>query len=98
MYVPMDPQPDSSRVVAIHTYYTSLKLDKSYKNKVTLIREGGMLSNLALIEYVSKYLGLSVQINAHTKSGRDYKGTAGYVFNELKDFIFKEIPKQIFDK
>ncbi|XP_053376475.1 uncharacterized protein LOC128547528 [Mercenaria mercenaria] len=95
-YVPMNPQPDISQVVAVHRYYTSLKLDPNYKKKVTWLGEGGLQSQLALIEYVGKFPGLGSHGNSRQQT--EYLRTPDYVMDEVTDLLSNNKPKQVFDK
>ena len=67
-YIPMDPQPDNSKVIVVHRYYTAPKLDKEYKKMVTWLGDGGLQSSLSVVDYFGKFPGLAPRGNGSSKS------------------------------
>ncbi|MES9883125.1 MAG: hypothetical protein ABW185_19850 [Sedimenticola sp.] len=95
VYVPMDPQPMQTQIVVVHRYYTSLKLDSTYKKKVTWLGDGD--SNLAIVEYVGKFPGLGPHGNSRQPED-EYLRTPDYVMDEMTDMLQSNKPKQVYNK
>lgn len=95
-YIPLNPQPEMDKVVVIHRYYTTLKVDKLYKKRVTWLGEGGLQSSLAVAEYVGKFPGLAPHGNARQPT--EYLRTPDIVMKEISDMTDKHKPHQIYNK
>lgn len=95
-YIPLNPQPEMDKAVVIHRYYTTLKVDKLYKKRVTWLGEGGLQSSLAVAEYVGKFPGLAPHGNARQPT--EYLRTPDIVMKEISDMTDKHKPHQIYNK
>lgn len=81
---PLQPQPEKEQTVVLHRYYTTHKLNKGYKKKVTWLGEGGLESSLAFVEYVGKFSGLG----PHGKSqSQDTK------YTRIPDYVMTEVDR-----
>ena len=79
----------------VQRYYTSLKLDSSFKRRVTSLGEGRLKSSLALVEYVGKFPGLAPHGNS--RGTNEYIRTPDYVLDEIPHRVAIDKPKQIYD-
>ena len=96
VYVPLSPQPDSSEVVTVQRYYASLSLDKNYKKRVTYFWEGGLKTNLALVEYIGKFPGLSAHGNSKSGNG-EYIRTPAEVLDEMGELLKTQKPSTVYN-
>jgi hypothetical protein len=96
-YVPIDPQPNKEKIVAIQRYYATLKLDPHYRKRVTWLTDKGLSSNCALAEYVGCFPGLGPHGNAKCKTD-EYLRTPDYVLEDLGEMVKSDKPKKVYDK
>ena len=94
-YIPMDPQPDNSKVIVVHRYYTAPKLDKEYKKRVTWLGDGGLQSSLSVVDYFGKFPGLAPRGNGSSKSS-EYVRTDRDVILKIDELTDKIKPHQIY--
>ena len=91
-FTPIAPQPSPASIVVIQRYYTSLKLNKTYKKRVTWFGEGsGIVSRLAVVEYVGKLPG-----NAPHGNNPDVR--TEYLRTPTYDMLRSEKPRTVYDK
>lgn len=95
-YVPVNPQPEKTKIVVIHRYYTASKLDKTYKKRVTWLGDGGLQSSLAVVEYLGKFPGLAPHGKGHSKSN-EYVRTNKEVFQNIDEMTDKVKPHKIYN-
>lgn len=58
-YSVIQPQPNPVDVLKLCRYYTSLKVDPSYKKRVSWV-DNGSIESLAVVEYLGKFPGIPV--------------------------------------
>ena len=98
-YIPMDPQPESNRVIVVHRYYTALKADKLYWKRVTCtwLGEEGLNSRLAVVEYSGVFPGLAPNGNSKDLAS-EYLRPPDFVMTEIKDMLQTDKPQMIYAK
>ncbi|WAR07112.1 hypothetical protein MAR_017070 [Mya arenaria] len=93
-YLPMEPQPSKDRIAVVQRYYTKLKLDASYKKRVTWLSEVGIVNGLAVVEYVGKYPGLAPHGNSRIPNS-EFVRTPAHV-TEKSNELATEMPSEVF--
>lgn len=71
-YSVIEPQPDPSDVLKLCRYYTSLKVDPSYKKRVSWVDDGG-IESIAVVEYLGIFPGIPVLKTTTTEKPRQAK-------------------------
>ena len=94
-YIPLNPQPDANQIVVLQRYYTHLKLDSTYKKRVSWFANGGLQKNLAVVEYAGIFPGLALHGNPRQQT--EHIRTPAEVMNEVKEMAGKQTPHQIYD-
>ena len=62
----IEPQPKLSDIVILQRYYTTLKIDSSYKKRISWLKSNTS-ENIAVIEYLSNFPGLVPHGNSKRK-------------------------------
>ena len=78
------------------SYYASLSLDKNYKKRVTYFWEGDLKTNLALVEYIGKFTGLSAHGNSKSGNG-EYIRTPAEVLDEMGELLKTQKPSTVYN-
>ena len=96
-YVPFDPQPEKDEIATLHRYYAKLDADPRYQKRVTWLGEGGLQSNLAVVEYIGKFPGLKPHGNSKDPQS-EYLRTPAHVMTEVAELLKTHKPKMVFEK
>ena len=92
----MDPQPDNSKVIVVHRYYTAPKLDKEYKKRVTWLGDGGASKFLVSCWVLGKVSRPSPHGNGSSKSS-EYVRTDRDVIKKIDELTDKIKTHQIYN-
>ncbi|XP_062579479.1 uncharacterized protein LOC134241454 [Saccostrea cucullata] len=82
----MEPQPDPSRITTLNRYYTALKLDPSYRRRITWMNSSS--SSIFVVEYLGLFPGVAPHGNSKRKKGyvrAPYDDS--HVMDEMTDFL-----------
>ena len=99
--VPFDPQPPKDKIVTMHRYYATLKLDSSYKRRIAWFE--GLPEHLqnkifsAVIEYHGSFAGSTVPHGNAKQNEHPYIRTDPVVLNNIKSAIKTQKPTDAYD-
>ena len=95
--VPFDPQPPKDKIVTMHRYYTTLKLDPSNKRRITWFEVlPEHLQNKkysAVVEYHDSFAGSTVPHGNAKQNDHPYIRTDPVVLNNIKSAIKHRNPQ-----
>lgn len=94
-YVPLEPQPAQNSVLILSRHYTTLKLDSSYKKRVSWLN-GENSNDIAVVEYLGNFPGLAPHGNSKRKT--EYVRTPAFVMNEMSDLLKNGKPTEVYNK
>ena len=102
IWSPFDPQPDPTRIVTAHRYYTVLNKDNSFRKRVTWInisRDYAKVPNVAVVEYMGNQPDEgNCHGNAKGQLSNPYVRTDSGIMNKIKQEVKHAMPKQIMKK
>jgi len=95
IYEELVPQPPAVSVVTITRYYNVLKADASYRRRITWLTSGGVVSPVAVIEYIGKHVAGSAHGNCRAPGDCDnYVRTPAETMEEAVDKLMKQVPSK----
>ncbi|XP_061179931.1 uncharacterized protein LOC133188496 isoform X2 [Saccostrea echinata] len=81
IYILMEPQPDPSKIVTLSRYYAALKLDPTYRRRISRMNS----SSVFVVEYLGLFPGMAPHGNSKRKQA--YVHAPYDVMEEMPDFL-----------
>lgn len=94
VYDPIIPQPSQSETIQLQRYYTSLKIDKTYKRRISYIVSGK--GSERVFEYIGIHPGHAPHGNAKYVSKSEYIRTPAHVIAEIAAAVKYAPPKHAY--
>ena len=103
MKTPLEPQPSEGNILVLKRYYSTLKVNGSYKRRTTWIEklphcisEDVNILYYALVEYSGVYTGLSS--HGHSHSNTPYIRSSKVTMDKIDSKVLLKTSKEIYHK